>query len=172
MSIGSAILNLRHRLLTLVDKIAGLAPLLIRFTLGLIFLRTGWGKLSDLGPVTEYFTELGIPLPGLNAAVAASTEFFGGILFLVGLGTRLVSLPLAFVMVVAMITARREDAEGLLSILRFDEFAYFVMFVVVALIGPGPISLDALITRRLGATRETPPARPLLQPETAPSPRS
>ena len=172
MSITSTALHLRRRLLKLTDKLSGAAPLLIRFTLGLVFLRTGWGKLSDLGQVTQYFTELGIPMPHLNAVVSASVEFFGGILFLVGLGTRLVALPLSFTMVVAILTARRDDIDGLMSVLRFDEFAYLIMFLVVALIGPGPLSLDALIARRLGDGEEKPLPRPLLRPEGVAAPQS
>jgi putative oxidoreductase len=173
MSITSSLLTLRRRLLKLTDKLSGAAPLLIRITLGLVFLRTGWGKLSDLGQVTQYFTELGIPMPHLNAAVAASVEFFGGILFLVGLGTRLVALPMAFTMVVAIATARKDEIDGLMAILRFDEFAYLVMFVVVALIGAAPITLDALIARRLRGGQEAAPLpRPLLRPETSTAPQS
>jgi putative oxidoreductase len=169
MSVTSTVLNVRRRLLKIVDKLAGLAPLLIRITLGCVFIRTGWGKLQDLNQVTQYFTELHIPMPHLNAVVAASTEFFGGILFLVGLGTRLVALPLSFTMVIAILTARRDEIEGVLSILRFDEFAYLIMFLVVALIGAGPISIDALIARALGGHKDAPMARPVLHPGTSPS---
>jgi putative oxidoreductase len=172
MSITNTILTLRRRLLKLVEAGSGLAPLLIRVTLGLVFIRTGWGKLHTLPDVTEYFAGLGIPMPGLNAAVAACTEFFGGILFLVGLGTRLVSLPLAFTMVVAIATARRDEIDGVLSILRFDEFGYLIMFLVVGLIGAGPLSLDALIARRLGDGNDAPLPRPLLHPESSAAPQS
>ena len=173
MSITSSVLTLRRRLLKLTETLSGLAPLLIRITVGVVFLRTGWGKLSDLPQVTEYFASLGIPMPGINAAVAASVEFFGGILILVGLGARLVALPMAFTMVVAIITAKREEIQGVLSILGFDECAYLVMFVTIVLIGAGPFSLDALIARRLRAGGESAaPPRPVLHPETSTAPQS
>jgi putative oxidoreductase len=163
MSITSSVLTLRRRLLALTDRLSGLAPLLIRITVGVVFIRSGWGKLSDLSPVTEYFASLGIPMPGLNAAVASSVEFFGGILILVGLGARLVALPMAFTMVVAIITAKREEIQGALSILGFDEWSYIVMFLTIVLIGAGPVSLDALIARRLRAAGESAaPPRPVL----------
>jgi putative oxidoreductase len=175
MSIASSALSLRRRLLSLTDKLSGLAPLLIRITVGIVFVRTGWGKLSDLPKITEYFDSLGIPMPGLNAAVAASVEFFGGILILAGLGARLVALPMAFTMVVAIITAKRDEIEGVLSILGFDEWAYLVMFIVIVLIGAGPLSLDALIARRLrnsdGDGKAAALPRPLLRPETSSAPQ-
>jgi putative oxidoreductase len=172
MSITSTVLTLRRRLLKLTETLSGLAPLLIRITVAVVFVRTGWAKLSDLPRFTEYFASLGIPMPGINAAVAASVEFFGGILILVGLGARLVALPMAFTMVVAIITAKREEIQGVLSIIGFEEFSYLVMFVTIVLIGAGPFSLDALIARRLRARAESAPPRPVLHPETSTAPQS
>jgi putative oxidoreductase len=149
MSVATAALNLRRRLLTTVDRLAFLAPLLIRITLGLVFLRSGWGKLVNLDDTTEFFTTLGIPLPRLNAIVAASVECFGGAAFLVGLGTRLVALPLAFVMAVAIGTAQWGDVEGVHTFLGLEEWSYLIMFLAVALIGPGRVSIDHFIARRL-----------------------
>jgi hypothetical protein len=53
-------------------------------------------------------------------------EFFGGILVLVGLGTRLVSLPLAFTMVIAILTAKRADITGLTALVGLEEWSYLV----------------------------------------------
>jgi putative oxidoreductase len=159
MPIDVVVRKTRERLLVLIGKLSFLAPALIRLTLGVVFLQSGWGKLQTLDKVTEYFTSLGIPMPGFNARLASSTEFFGGILLLVGLGTRLAALPMGFTMVIAMITAKREEYDGPLSVLGFSEWAYLVMFLVLALIGPGALSLDALIARRFSR-----PVQPMPQP--------
>jgi putative oxidoreductase len=140
---------LRERLLRLTDTLSFLAPALLRLTLGLVFIRTGWGKLQDLGQVTEMFTGLGIPLPALNARVASLTEFVGGILLLIGLGARLVALPMAFTMLVAIVTAQREEVETVVDLVALEEWSYLVMFLVIALRGPGLLSLDHWIGRRL-----------------------
>jgi putative oxidoreductase len=138
---------LRKRLLDLVDKISWLGPLLVRITVGVVFVGTGWGKLHNLDGITKYFGELGIPMPHLNAIVASSTEFFGGLLVLVGLLTRLAALPLAFTMVVAILPAKRGDIDGVSTLLGFEEFSYLVMFLWLALAGAGKASLDALLAR-------------------------
>jgi len=165
MNLKTTVLALRRRLLSLAGSLSFLAPLLLRVTLASVFIQTGWGKLNDLEQVTGYFTRLGIPAPALNAAVAASTEFFGGILLLVGLGTRLVSLPMAFTMVVAILTAKRENLDGLTTLFGFEEWSYLVMFLTVALIGPGGFSLDGLLARRLpAASAEAELPRPLPRP--------
>lgn len=148
MSIVSTLKALRTRLLALTDRLAFLAPLLIRVTVGVVFIVTGWGKLQTLDDVAEFFASLHIPLPALNAHVASATEFFGGILILVGLGARLVALPMAFTMLVAIITAKLGNVEGFTDFLELEEWSYLVMFLVIALRGPGGFSLDALLARR------------------------
>ena len=125
----------------------GLGPALARLTVGLVFMATGWGKLHSLPEVTEFFRTLHIPVPGFHARLVAGTEFFGGLLILVGLGTRLVSFPLAFTMVVAILTAKREAVEGLTSLVGLEEWSYLVLFVWLGLAGAGPLSLDGLWAR-------------------------
>jgi putative oxidoreductase len=141
--------KIRHSLLTLARRLELLGPTLARLTVGLVFIGTGWGKLHTLPDVTDYFASLGIPLPGLNARVAASTEFFGGILVLVGLGTRLAALPMAFTMVVAILTAKRADIHGLTDLVGFEEWSYLVFFLWLVVAGAGPLSLDRLVGPRL-----------------------
>jgi putative oxidoreductase len=141
--------NLRDRLLTLARRLEPLGPALARLTVGLVFIGTGWGKLHTLPDVTEYFASLHIPAPGLNARMAASTEFFGGILVLVGLGTRLAALLLSLTMVVAILTAKRADIHGLTDLVGFEEWSYLVFFLWLAVAGAGPLSLDRLVAPRL-----------------------
>src|SRR5947208_12978887 len=92
--------------LATADRLSFLGPTLARLTLGLVFVGTGWGKLHSLDNVTAFFTELGIPAPGLNAAVASTAEFVCGALLLAGLFSRLASLPLIVTMIVAILTAK------------------------------------------------------------------
>ncbi len=83
----------------------GLAPLLLRLYLAPIMLQAGWNKLSHFDATAAWFGNpewgLGLPFPELMAALAASTEFFGGALLLIGLAVRWVSIPLMITMVVA-----------------------------------------------------------------------
>jgi putative oxidoreductase len=141
--------TLRNRLHTLARRIEPLGPTLARLTVGLVFVGTGWGKLHTLSDVTDYFSSLGIPFPGLNAHVAAATEFFGGVLVLLGLATRLAVLPMAFTMVIAIVTAKRGDVHGFTDLVGLEEWSYLVFFVWLAVAGAGPLSLDRLIGPRL-----------------------
>ena len=144
----SSVKNALRRLRAFADKASFMGPTLARLTVGVVFVGTGWGKLHSLPDVTSFFTDLGIPFPAFNARLTAGTEFFGGLLVLLGLGTRLASLPLAFTMVIAILTAKRANIDGISALLGFEEWSYLVFFLWIALAGAGPLSLDALIARR------------------------
>ncbi|HVZ74958.1 MAG TPA: DoxX family protein [Polyangia bacterium] len=143
------IARVRERLTAVAKRLSFLGPTLARLTVGLVFIGTGWGKLHTLPDVTEYFASLHIPMPGFNARLAASTEFFGGVLVLVGLATRLAVLPMAFTMVIAILTAKLPDAHGLTDLVGFEEWSYLVFFIWLAVAGAGPLSLDHLLAPRL-----------------------
>ncbi|HET6281856.1 MAG TPA: DoxX family protein [Polyangia bacterium] len=153
MNSESLVLKARELASKTTQRLGFLAPLLIRLTVGLVFIGTGWGKLHSLPDVTEFFTSLHVPFPALNARVVATTEFVGGILLIVGLGSRLIALPLAFTMVIAILTAKLDKIDGITTLVGFEEWTYLVMFLVIALTGPGALSLDALLMRRFGRKR-------------------
>jgi putative oxidoreductase len=142
--------NTLERLRAIANRLSFLGPTLARLTVGVVFIGTGWGKLHTLPDVTEYFASLHIPAPAFQARLAAGTEFFGGILVLIGLATRLASLPLGFTMVVAIATAKRAELTGLSALLGFEEWSYLVFFIWLAVAGAGPLSLDALWMKMRG----------------------
>lgn len=122
--------------------------MLVRLVVGTVFLTSGWGKLHALEGVTEYFRDLGIPWPELQAPFVAGVELVGGALVLLGLGTRLVVGPLAVTMLVAIATAKWADLEGFGGFVRLSEVDYLVMFAVLFAFGAGPWSVDGLVARR------------------------
>ena len=82
--------------------------------------------------------------------VVAYSELIGGALLVVGLLTRLATIPLIVSMVVAILTAKRADLHGLFDLVGFDEFTYLCVLVMIAIIGPGRASLDQRLVQRLG----------------------
>ena len=142
------VVAIRVRALSLLGRVAWLAPLLGRLSVGLLFLSTGWGKAHSLDKVTKFFIELKIPMPALNAVVVAYSELICGTLLVVGLFTRLATVPLIVSMVVAILTAKLGDIHGVFDLVGADEFTYLCVLMMLALIGPGKVSLDELLTRR------------------------
>jgi len=89
--------------------------LAVRLYWGWQFMQTGWGKLNDSQKVIGFFTHLGIPAPALNAYFISGLEFAGGFFLILGLGSRLIALPLAIDMMVAYIAADREALFSIFS---------------------------------------------------------
>ena len=127
---------------------AWISLLIARIAMAGEFIPSGWGKLGNLSKLTAYFATLGIPAPGLNAAASATTELVGGILLLVGLGTRFAAAALTVVMTVAILTARIQDVHTIGDFFYLPEPAYIVIFLVLIFNGPGEISVDRLIAAR------------------------
>jgi putative oxidoreductase len=123
--------------------------LVLRLWWGWSFCITGFGKLKNINGVTEYFASLHIPAPKVNVLMAGTTECVGGALLLVGLFSRIISVPLMFTMVVAYATAEREALGAIWSDPNKFTGAAPFLFLLVALIvfafGPGKLSLDALL---------------------------
>ena len=120
--------------------------LLIRVSMGWGFFLTGKGKLINLERTTRFFDSLELPLPKFQAILAGSTEMAGGLLLLAGLGTRFISVPLAFTMVVAYLTAHRDEAFASLSDFTDQAPFPFLMAALVTLaFGAGKFSVDRLL---------------------------
>jgi putative oxidoreductase len=126
--------------------------LLVRLYWGWQFAQTGWGKLHNLPHVHEFFASLGIPAPGLMAFAISCLEFFGGILLILGLASRLTGFLLACNMFVAYVAA---DREALSSFFKdpgkfyvADPFTFLFASLIVFVFGAGFFSLDYFFSRR------------------------
>jgi putative oxidoreductase len=122
-------------------------PLLMRIVVGYTFMWSGWGKLNNLPTVTDNFVDWGIPFAHTMTPFVSGVEFFGGLLLLLGLFTRIAAVPLVIVMIVAIVAAKWDEIDSLGTLLGFDEVAYMALFGWLAVAGPGPLSLDWLLQR-------------------------
>lgn len=161
-----SLLAVRRLVRAITDRLQWLPPTLARLTVGWIFLWSGWGKLHSLDRIVEFFGSLGIPHPELQAPFASATEFVCGALMLAGLFTRLASVPLVIVMLVAIATAQRENVSGLGDLFGLSEYLYIMLLVWLGVGGAGPLSLDHVLVRltagtRRGEARDMPPAASL-----------
>ena len=135
--------------------LAFLPPLLTRLVIGQAFFFTGRGKLHNPEGVVSFFTGLGIPFPAANAAFVSRLEYFGGMLLIAGLLTRVVALLLGSTMVVALMTADRADFMAALlntgdkGLTDVVPVVYLLFLLWLVIFGPGVVSLDALLKRWL-----------------------
>ena len=75
---------------------------MLRVVTGIIYVEHGYGKFQGLEGTAGFFEGLGIPVPAVMAAVVAVVEGLGGVLVVLGLFTRIISVFQAFVVLVAI----------------------------------------------------------------------
>jgi len=156
------------------ENLQSVALLLIRFILAYTFFAPAMMKWADIGATASWFEYMGIPLPTLNAYMAASTEMAGVVLLTLGLFSRLISIPLLVTMFVAIATVHGTNGynvihetlqwtdayingEEVLGTVVFlqngyeNVLNYIAMLLVIVSFGPGKLSLDQLIKKKMDA---------------------
>ena len=156
------------------ENLQSVALLLIRLILAYTFFAPAIMKWSDIAATAGWFESMGIPLPTLNAYMAASTELAGVVLLTLGLLSRLISIPLLITMFVAIATVHGANGFNVISdTLQWSDASvtgelvegtsvclqngyenvlyYIAMLLVIVSFGPGKISLDKIIKKKLDA---------------------
>ncbi len=130
--------------------------LLVRIAVGLIFFTQGILKYIDPNMGVVRFARIGFPHAYFTAHFVGIFEILCGLLLVVGLGTRLASIPLFIIITTAIATTKVPELfranQGfwfMVSDARTD-FAMFCCLVFLILAGGGSWSLDARLARHGG----------------------
>ncbi len=119
-----------------------LSVLLLRLAAGGFMLTHGYGKLQQLMAGEFQFADpIGVG-PEVSLVLAVFAEFFCSLLVMLGLGTRLATIPLIVTMAVAAFIAHGADPFGRKEM----ALLYLVTYVVLLLTGSGKYSVDRLIS--------------------------
>lgn len=123
-----------------LDRLQPLALLVMRLALGAVM--TGHGYLKVFGGLhhhVQFVTSLG--LPGWTAYLSAFAEFFGGILVLIGLFTRVAALAICVDLSVAI--AKVHFHNGLMGQGGYEfPMALAALAFGLIFLGAGPIAFD------------------------------
>jgi uncharacterized membrane protein YphA (DoxX/SURF4 family) len=131
----------------------------VRVIVGAVFVSEGIQKFlfpDELG--VGRFARIGIPAPAVMAPFVGTVETIGGVLLVLGLGTRVVAVPLLVSMLVAitstkLVTFGKNGFWKTAHEARTDLLMIFGLLFLLS-VGAGPWSLDARILRRSsGASR-------------------
>ncbi len=120
-----------------------IAILILRVVVGIAFMLHGWGKIQSpmdwMGPES--------PVPGFLQALAAISEFGGGLALILGLLTPLAMFGLLCTMFVAVYTHAIVKGDPFVGRGGSYELAavYFCIALLLFLAGPGRLSLDSKI---------------------------
>jgi putative oxidoreductase len=132
-----------------LNILSDLPPLFFRLVLSYGFYGPATRKLGDIDSIAQWFGSMNYPLPTLNAYLATITETAGFILLFLGLATRLISIPLMFVMLVAIFTVHFGNGFAAGDNGFEIPLYYLLMIFSLFITGPGRISLDNLIEKQM-----------------------
>lgn len=124
------------------------ALLLIRLAVGLLLMKHGASVFDAEGMrgMADWLAkEQHLPAPLLMAYLAKGSEFFGGLLLILGLFTRVACVFVLVTMAVAAFGAHSGDVTGEGE----AAFLYLLLVLTLLITGPGPWSLDAWLSSRL-----------------------
>lgn len=147
------IIDLYARAVALLNRLQSPLLLAIRLYWGFQFAQDGWGKLTHLDKVTDFFTSLSLPAPHMTALAVALIELVGGILFALGIASRLTSLVLFINMTMAYLSVPDDRVNFSHILSKPDDFygatpyTYWFAALLILILGPGAIAVDTLIKR-------------------------
>jgi putative oxidoreductase len=149
------------------SRIASLAPVPLRLIVGYGFMQHGFAKLAR-GPdaFPAILQALGVPAPHLMGWLTILVEIFGGLAVLLGALVPLASIPMAAVLLVAMVTVRLPYGFSSIKLeavtaagAQFGppgfetDLLYLACLVALVLGGSGPLAIDGLLAKRREITR-------------------
>ncbi|CAK9889784.1 MULTISPECIES: DoxX family protein [Pseudomonas] len=132
---------------TLFDNQRDVIILLARILLMILFVMSGWSKLTGFEGTVSYLASLGAPAPTVAAAVAVIMEFFVAIILILGFYTR----PLAFLFALFVIGTALighpfwnmvEPAKAANTVQFFKNMSIVGGLLLLSVTGAGRFSVD------------------------------
>jgi putative oxidoreductase len=135
----------------------------LRLIVGFGFMEHGYAKLVH-GPsaFVSILQALGVPAPHVMAWVTILTELLGGFAVLVGAFAPLISVPLAGVLVTAMLSVHLRYGFSSIKLIAVTpagaqfgppgyecDLLYLACLAALVLLGSGPFSIDAHLRKRV-----------------------
>ncbi len=143
-------MNLKNKYFAVIDSLKNLKSLpllLLRLILAVGFYGPAMMKVKNIDNIISWFESINIPLPTLNAYLATGTETLGFVLLALGLGTRLMAIPLIITMIVAIVTLHLPHGFEAGSNGYEIPLYYIIMLFTLMVFGSGKYSLDYLLSK-------------------------
>jgi len=122
---------------------SSLTILIGRVLLAVIFLLSGFGKLTAISGTAAYFGAMGLPVPTVTAVVVGLIELLGGLAILLGFQTRIAAWVLAIFTIATALVAHTGWADQNQMINFLKNVAITGGFLLLASSGAGAYSIDA-----------------------------
>ena len=129
----------------LLNYFQSFSLLFVRFILAYGFYEPALTKWTNFNTTTEWFISLGIPFAPFMTLLTASIELIGVVFLVLGLFTRLITIPLILIMIVAIFTVHISHGFAVVNNGLEIPLYYFIFLSLLASHGAGRFSLDYLI---------------------------
>ncbi len=146
-----------HVILPGADRVAvessDVLLLIARILLGFIFVRSGWGKLMDIGGFAAAMSAHGVPI--FLGYVAPLVEFFGGLALILGFATRYAALLMLLFVAVATLISHRYWEYADAAVRRAQDVNFYKNICIMGgmiclyVAGGARLSIDGLLFRKL-----------------------
>jgi putative oxidoreductase len=114
-----------------------------RVLLSILFILSGFAKLTAISGTAQWFGSIGLPLPTAVAVIAGLIEFLGGLAILVGFKTRIVAVVMAIFTLAATAIAHLDFSDQMQLLMLQKNLGLTGGFVLLAVLGAGAYSIDA-----------------------------
>jgi len=132
-----------------------ITPAFGRLLVAVLFLMSGFGKIAAPAATKGYIIAAGLPAPDLAYLVAILFEVGGGLCFLLGYRTRLVSVLMALFTLATALAFHTQFADQNTMVHFLKNIAIVGGFLQAAVLGGGALSIDAWLARSNGAIPRT-----------------
>lgn len=144
--------NVYRKMIQVASHLQSFILLLIRLAWGWELAEAGYGHLTSIAESTANFRDFGVPFPKLSVYMAGGTEMIGGTLLMIGLASRLISIPLVFNFCVAYWTASHYKVTHIFKqtpdkIIDDTAFPFLITSILILAFGPGKASVDYLLRK-------------------------
>jgi putative oxidoreductase len=124
-----------------------------RLAMGIIFFQSGLAKLAALSAFSGSLSNRGVPFPGFWGPVGAISEFIGGTMIILGLGTRYAAALIVIFVIIATTIAHRyweyaEPARRLQEGQFYKNLAIIGGALFLSICAAGRFSLDAALMKK------------------------
>ncbi|EJF29615.1 MULTISPECIES: DoxX family protein [Enterobacteriaceae] len=129
-----------------MKKLEDFGVLVARILMPILFITAGWGKITGYAGTQQYMEAMGVP--GALLPLTILLEFGGGLAILFGFLTRTTALITALFTVLTAFLFHSNFAEGVNSIMFMKNFTIAGGYLLLAVFGPGAISLDRVLNKK------------------------
>lgn len=145
MNLNDDIHLLGYRTL-IMKKTENITLLLARILMTILFITAGWGKLMAYSVTQQNMQHMGIA--GIFLPLVILLELGGGIAILLGFLTRFTAWFIAGFSLLTAILIHSHFAEGVNQIMFMKNISIAGGFLLLAITGPGALSIDYLTSRK------------------------